>query len=99
MNIILVFPKQETAKSLKNVLRKAGYSVDASVSTVAQALQAASESRYFRHVHTAAKIIEISSFASGKSTRESGEAPPAAEEASRFQGSGTIGGSGWSRES
>ena len=43
MNIILVFPKQETAKSLKNVLRKAGYSVDASVSTVAQALQAASE--------------------------------------------------------
>ena len=43
MNIILVFPKQETAKSLKNVLRRAGYSVYASVSTVAQALQAASE--------------------------------------------------------
>ena len=43
MNIILVFPKQETARSLKNVLRKAGYTVDASVSTVAQALQAASE--------------------------------------------------------
>ena len=43
MNIILVFPKQETAKSLKNVLRRAGYTVDASVTTVAQALQAASE--------------------------------------------------------
>ena len=40
MNIILVFPKQETAKNLKNVLRRAGYTVDASVSTVAQALQA-----------------------------------------------------------
>ena len=43
MNIILVFPKPETAKSLKNVLRKAGYEVNASVSTVAQALQATSE--------------------------------------------------------
>lgn len=43
MNIILVFPKAETAKSLKNVLRKAGYTVEASVTTVAQALQAASE--------------------------------------------------------
>ncbi len=43
MNIILVFPKQETAKNLKQVLRRANYTVDASVSTVAQALQAASE--------------------------------------------------------
>lgn len=43
MNIILVFPKQETAKALKNVLRRAGYTVAASVTTVAQALQAASE--------------------------------------------------------
>lgn len=42
MNIILVFPKQETVKSLKNVLRKAGYQVDAVCATVAQALQAAS---------------------------------------------------------
>lgn len=43
MNIILVFPKQETARSLRNILRKAGYNVDAVCSTVAQALQAASE--------------------------------------------------------
>lgn len=43
MNIILVFPKQETAKSLRSVLRRAGYTVDAVCTTVAQALQAASE--------------------------------------------------------
>ncbi len=43
MNIILVFPKPDTAKKLKNVLRQAGYEVDATVSTVAQALQAISE--------------------------------------------------------
>jgi response regulator NasT len=43
MNIILVFPKQETAKNLRNVLRRSGYSVDAVCSTVAQALQAVSE--------------------------------------------------------
>lgn len=43
MNIILVFPKQETAKSLRSVLQKAGYTVDAVCTTVAQALKAASE--------------------------------------------------------
>ena len=43
MNIIFVFPKQETAKSLRSILRKAGYTVDALCTTVAQALQAASE--------------------------------------------------------
>ncbi len=43
MNIILVFPKQETAKSLRSVLQKAGYTVNAVCTTVAQALQAASE--------------------------------------------------------
>lgn len=43
MNIILVFPKQETARSLRSALRRAGYTVDAVCTTVAQALQAASE--------------------------------------------------------
>jgi response regulator NasT len=43
MNIILVFPKQETAKNLRNVLRRSGYSVDMVCSTVAQARQAISE--------------------------------------------------------
>lgn len=43
MNIILVFPKQETGKSLRAILRRAGYPVDAVCTTVAQALQAASE--------------------------------------------------------
>lgn len=41
MNIILVFPKAETLKNLRNVLRRAGYQVDACVTTVAQALHAA----------------------------------------------------------
>lgn len=43
MNIILVFPKADTAKNLKQVLHRAGYQVDACVTTVAQALQAAGD--------------------------------------------------------
>lgn len=41
MNIIVVFPKIEHAKSVRNILRKGGYTVDAVCSTGAQALQAA----------------------------------------------------------
>ena len=41
MNIIVVFPKAESAKSVRNILRKSGYTVDAVCSTGAQALQAA----------------------------------------------------------
>ncbi len=44
MNVILVFPKQETARRLRSVLSKSGYQVEAVCNTVAQALQAASES-------------------------------------------------------
>lgn len=43
MNIIVVFPKIENAKSVRSILRKAGYTVDAVCSTGAQALQAASD--------------------------------------------------------
>ena len=45
------------------------------------AAQEAAESKYFRHVHAAAKMIEILSFSRGERTGETGEAPPAADEA------------------
>ena len=43
MNIILVFPKIETAKSIKVLLQRNGYSVDAVCTTVAQGLHVAGE--------------------------------------------------------
>ena len=43
MNILVVFPKIENAKSVRNILRKGGYTVDAVCSTGAQALQAAND--------------------------------------------------------
>lgn len=43
MNLIVVFPKIEHAKSVRNILLKAGYRVDAVCSTGAQALQAAND--------------------------------------------------------
>lgn len=43
MNIIVVFPKIEHAKSVRNILLKAGYTVDAVCNTGAQALQAAND--------------------------------------------------------
>lgn len=43
MNIIVVFPKIENAKSIRSILQKGGYTVDAVCSTGAQALQAAND--------------------------------------------------------
>lgn len=42
MNIIIVFPKMEQAKTVRSILRKGGYTVEAVCCTGAQALQAAS---------------------------------------------------------
>lgn len=41
MNIIIVFPKTEQAKSMRGILQKAGYTVDAVCTSGAQALRAA----------------------------------------------------------
>ncbi len=41
MNLIIVFPKIEHAKSVRSILQKGGYTVDAVCCTGAQALQAA----------------------------------------------------------
>ena len=43
MNIIIVFPKIEQAKSVRGILLKSGYTVDAVCSSGAQALRAASD--------------------------------------------------------
>lgn len=43
MNIIVVFPKIENAKSVRSILIKGGYAVDAVCCTGAQALQAAND--------------------------------------------------------
>ncbi len=43
MNIIVAFPKIEMAKSVRNILQKGGYRVDAVCSTGAQALRAAND--------------------------------------------------------
>lgn len=43
MNIIVVFPKIENAKSVRSILQKGGYTVDAVCSTGAQALRAAND--------------------------------------------------------
>lgn len=39
INVIVAFPKIENAKSIKNILIRSGFSVDAAVTTGAQALQ------------------------------------------------------------
>jgi len=43
MNIIVVFPKLESAKNIRRILLKSGYSVDAVCTTGAAALQAAGD--------------------------------------------------------
>lgn len=43
MNIIVVFPKIENAKSVRSILQKGGYKVDAVCSSGAQALRAAND--------------------------------------------------------
>lgn len=43
MNIIVVFPKIENAKSVRSILLKSGYTVDAVCSSGAQALRAAND--------------------------------------------------------
>lgn len=43
MNIIVVFPKIENAKSVRGILQKSGYTVDAVCSSGAQALRAAND--------------------------------------------------------
>lgn len=43
MNIIIVFPKIENAKSVRSILQKGGYTVDAVCCTGAQALRAAAD--------------------------------------------------------
>lgn len=42
MNIIVVFPKIENAKSVRSILQRSGYTVDAACTSGAQALRAAS---------------------------------------------------------
>ena len=49
--------------------------------SLGDAAQEAAESKYFRRVHAAAKMIEILSFARCERTGETSEAPPAADEA------------------
>ena len=39
INVIVAFPKIENAKSIKNILVRSGFHVDAAVTTGAQALQ------------------------------------------------------------